>query len=74
MVIYSFLNSYDKKMEDLEDATQKELEKMQADFDKQLAANEAEVKRYERIGKTSNKFVKILMKFFLKKFYFKFFR
>ena len=50
-VIFSFLNSYDKKMEDLEDATQKELEKMQADFDKQLAANEAEVKRYERIGK-----------------------
>ena len=42
-------------MEDLEDATQKELEKMQADFDKQLAANEAEVKRYERIGKTSKK-------------------
>ena len=48
---FTFLNSYDKKMEDLEDATQKELEKMQADFDKQLAANEAEVKRYERIGK-----------------------
>ena len=51
LFFFTFLNSYDKKMEDLEDATQKELEKMQADFDKQLAANEAEVKRYERIGK-----------------------
>ena len=43
--------SYDKKMEDLELSTKKELQKMQADFDKQLAANEAEVKRYEKIGK-----------------------
>ena len=37
--------SYDKKMEDLEKSTQEELKKMQTNFDKQLATNEAEVRR-----------------------------
>ena len=37
--------SYDKKMEDLEKSTQEELRKMQTNFDKQLATNEAEVRR-----------------------------
>ena len=54
--------SYDKKMKDMENETAKNLRKMEAEFQSRLAANEIEVKKYEKLGMEKVRAVEEMLK------------